>query len=370
MAVLSQLLRRAQTPGLSRALLSCAPLMVLLCLPATAQEYSRTYLLRLDHETSNGTACVLLGNDGGFHYEADDFDKVKVYEGTLTSSQLASVRQDSQLLSRISQADIEEPLIRGSRNLLYIHVFPDEGTKELLFRSSESQQPFAKVLNPLLTWMAGLPKLSQRELSEDAGNQNCLPRGKLTLKRRGEISPQPPLARRPAAGGRIAPSPSAPQPPAVQPLVALDMTEKTSSVMRQTCALVGSNGQYRFEYRSQRVGKKEVVNQIARGQITSEDLARLRELLDAPTLVRLRHREPPSGVPLNIMGSVLEFLISRPSGLQDLILTDSRHRSTFFYPGDGDISVADPVLKFTQEKLQPGAVTVPARQLNACSALP
>jgi hypothetical protein len=100
-------------------------------------------------------------------------------------------------------------------------------------------------------------------------------------------------------------------------------------------------------------------------------MVRLREVLNDPKLARLSHHEPPGGTPLNIMGSVLELLISRASGVQELVLTDSKHRSTFFYPGDGDISMAEPLLKFASETMQPEAVAATsASELSGCSSLP
>src|SRR5690242_14339420 len=92
------------------------------------------YLVRIAHETSSGTACLLLQNTGAFHYETGD-ETIKVFEGTLGPDQLDSARRDLSGFSNTSQADIEEPLIHGPRDLLDIHFFQQSGAKELLFRS-------------------------------------------------------------------------------------------------------------------------------------------------------------------------------------------------------------------------------------------
>src|SRR5262249_52773907 len=154
----------------------------------------------------------------------------KVYEGEISAAQLDALRQNLGKLSELQQADIEEPLIHGPPDLLEIHIFRNQGTQKLVFGSHESQQAYAAELNPLLRWMGGLHKLPHRELSEDAGKRNCLPRGQLALKARGEVAPQLPLRRTPVAGRQVAPPTKAriPSHPFVQPLVRLASLERTS----------------------------------------------------------------------------------------------------------------------------------------------
>src|SRR6266498_989694 len=201
------------------------PVAALLAVPSAFSEAGHSsYALRMAHETANNTACVLLQQDGGFHYESGDRDNTSVYEGELTAAQLDAAEASAHTLSAISQDQIEEPLLHGSRDLLDIHFFQNGDVRELLFRSSESQEPFKTQLKPLRQWMDGLRKLPHRELSEDAGKNNCLPRRELVLKRRDEVVSQPPLARTPVAGRRIAsptPVPAASLP--MRPLVRFEL---------------------------------------------------------------------------------------------------------------------------------------------------
>ncbi|HET9320363.1 MAG TPA: hypothetical protein VFO27_11320, partial [Bryobacteraceae bacterium] len=145
-----------------------------------------TYVVRVAREIPTSTTCVLVDDTGAFHFESGDRQQTKVYEGEISAAQLDALREHLGKLSELQQADIEEPLLHGPRDLLDIHIFRNDGAKELLFRSHESQQAYAAALNPLLRWMDGLRKLPRRELSEDAGKRNCLPRGELVLKSRGE----------------------------------------------------------------------------------------------------------------------------------------------------------------------------------------
>jgi hypothetical protein len=73
-------------------------------------------------------------------------------------------------------------------------------------------------------------------------------------------------------------------------------------------------------------------------------------------------------MPLNIMGAVLELSINRGANFQDLILTDSTHRNTFYFSGDADLSTADPLLKFLREKIESQATAVGGAEENGCSS--
>jgi hypothetical protein len=332
-----------------------------------------TYVVRMAQETSLNSTCVLLQDTGAFHYESGDRQQTRVLEGKISAAQLEALRQNLGKLYDLSQAEIEEPLIHGPRNLVDIHIFRKAGSKELLFRSRESQQAYATGLNPLLRWMYGLRKLPHRELSEDAGKRNCLPRKSLVLKSREKSPAQAPPIRTPIAGRRIAPPSTevAPSPPPVQALVRLAFMQKTSSDARQTCVLVAEDGQYRFERRHQKDGSKKVENSMAVGRLTAPDLNELRNILASPALVGIRHREPPAGMPLHIKGAVLELSINRASGVQDLILTDSTRRSTFFYSGDADITYARPLLGYIGKQIEPRAAPPgKASELNGCGQLP
>jgi len=332
-----------------------------------------TYVVRLAHEVSASTTCVLVDDSGAFHLESGDRQQTKVYEGEVSAAQLDALRRNLGKLFEVQQADIEEPLIPGPRNLLDIHIFRNQAAQELLFRSPESQQAYAAELNPLLRWVDGLRKLPHRELSEDAGKRNCLPRSQLALKARGEVAPEPPSTRTPIAGRQIAPSTkdAVPSHPLVQPLVRLALLERTFSHARQTCALVAHDGQYRFERRFQKNGSQKVESSLAKGWFTAEELNALRKILESPALAEIRHRESPDSMPLNIQGIVLELSINRKSGVQDLILTDSKRRSTFFYSGDADIGTAAPLLGFVRKQIEPrSAPAGRAKELNGCSQLP
>jgi hypothetical protein len=285
---------------------------------------------------------------------------------------MSEVNELMQTFSKISQKQIEEPLIHGPYDLVDVGFTEHGRWRELLFRTAESQVAYKKTLQPLLQWMDRLHKVPHRQFSEDAGKQNCLPRRRLRLIPRNEFVAQPPPPTpKPSFGSKqaaLAPNP-AKMPAKVTPLLQLGMLTRNSLGARQNCTLVASDGQFRFEARAQSTGGSSVKTSIASGRLAAEDLEALHTLLDAPTLAKLRHHEPPGGLALNIMGQVVELYIARGAGVQELILTDSTHRNTFFFGGDGDVSKADGLLKFVHQHFEANAVPGAGSERNGCTDL-
>ena len=341
--------------------------------PGFCQTKPISYMLRLAHETREGNACVLLQKDGTFHYEKGDRYDTRVYEGQIPSAQLGEVGEFLQKLFSVSQKQIEEPLIHGPYDLIDIGFKENGAWRELVFRTAESEQPYKQAVQPLLEWMDRLHKLPHHQFSEDAGKQNCLPRHRLRLIPREEFVEEPPAPTVTPNYGTAQPA-LAPKPAGtsakITPLLQLGMLTRNSTGARQSCTLVASDGQFRFEGRSQSTGSQTVKTFVARGRLGGEDLQALHALLDAPALAKLHHHEPPGGMALNIMGEVIELYIARGAAVQELVLTDSTHRSTFFFAGDGDVSRAEPLLKFLHQYFETKAVPGLSSERNGCKDLP
>ncbi len=315
------------------------PLAVALLGPTAAlSQQTPPYLLRLAHESQADFACVLLESSGRFHYEEDDYGRSKVFEGELGSAQLEQVRKNVRELWSVTQSQIEEPVIPGGHDLFDVHFAQDGDWRRLLFRSRESQEPFVKALKPLLQWMQGLQKVPHSELSEDQGKKNCLPHRELTLKSRSEVedSNHGSSKSMKTFGAPLVPAPTLPPhpPPASQPMTAL---LKLSLLTR----------------------------------MTPEESAALTGILNAPPLVKLKHREPAAGRVLRIRSTLLELAILRPAGTQELVLTDNTFNRDFFYVGDGDISHATSLLEFLKRNLQKTEIIADSpEQQNGCKEVP
>ena len=323
------------------------------------------YLLRLDHYGLDAHACALLQNTGAFHLEIDHGDEVKVFEGTISGGQLSNIQHDlnTDELALLSQQQIEEPILRTRHDKLQVTIFRGDGWQDLYFRSSDSQQPFKQSLQPLVHWLDGLHRVPHRELSEDAGRNNCLPPTVIALQRRGVVpSPEQDNAKiKMQVFSSSAPSIMKPQSPQltamdsrpVQTLLHLFSQEIKSGNARERCFIVAEDGKFRLEDRVQKAGKP-VNTEVALGQMGAQDVQHLRQILDDPQLTKIKHREPPGGrnVPVPILGNMLELFIARPSGDQRIVLTSAFGRPAFpaFYGGDADFSAAGHLLKFLDER--------------------
>lgn len=341
------------------------------------------YLLRLDHYTFEGHSCALLQDSGAFHLEVDHGDAVKVFEGTIDAGQLRNIQRDlnSEELDRLSQQQIEEPIIRTRHDRLQATIFRGDGWRDLYFASGDSQQPFKQSLQPLVHWLDNLHKVPHRELSEDAGKNNCLPPKVIALQRRGEVT----LAKKNPAqitmqvfssgtpGHSSLPQAAAVEPAPVPTLLHLFSQEIKSGIARERCLLIAENGKFRLENRIQKSGKR-VSTETTLGQMGTQDIQQLRGLLDDPRLAKLKHREPPGGrnTPVPILGNMLELSIMRADGNQRIVLTSAFGHPGFpaFYGGDSDISEAGRLLKFIDERAAADKTpTQSAPMRNGCTNL-
>ena len=332
------------------------------------------FLVRLEHSNRESHACSLVKTSGDFHLEVDSGEQTRVFEGQLSQTQLLSLEHalDDRTLQNLSQQRIEEPLISNGRDTLQINIFRKDHWQDLLFETAESQAPFQHALEPLLRWLTNFGKLPHRELSEDAGKNNCLPPKKLVLKRRTPSLPEsPPTSDGYSAAPILVPPATGVNraPPAL--LFGMFSFRMSGTGAHQSCMLVADDGQYRFEDRVQPGGSKVVHNEVFLGRMSDEEIGQLRRILDSPSLAEIHHHEPPGGLVVRMMGDVLRLSIRRPSGVQEIVLSSNQRTSGYFYSGDGDLSLARDLLKFLGEHVENNQTpSFPASLRNDCKALP
>lgn len=340
---------------------------------AFAQVESAPYLLRMEHTSLESHDCVLLQKTGFFHLESDSGESTKVFEGNLSADGLRRIQSELQErdFQTLSQEQIAEPLIRRSE-FLRLEVFREDHWQELTFRSAESQEPYRRSLQPLVRWLNDLHKVPHKELSEDAGKNNCLPLGKIALKKRtDEMSPEPPPSEAKNSTPVDSSNPTA-APVSVQPLLQLGSLSVKSHVARQTCVLIVANGFYRAEEQEQKEGSKRVEMKITGGKFAPEEISQLQQILNDPAISGIPHRKT-SHMTLPMSGEMLNLQIYRTSGLQDVVLSSTFNRRDipFFYSGDGDISSAQPLLKFVNEHVwTAGSGRLDPSLRNDCQSAP
>ena len=358
------------------------PLAFLFCAVVTAVSQANKdpnpYLFRISHETPYNYSCALLQKDGAFHLEFARGDNIKVFEGAIDSAQLLRIRQvlDSPPIVTLSLEQIEEPLLRSWNEKLQLTIYRHDYSQELFFESIESEKPFKEPLNFLVRWLDGLPRLPHKEFSEDEGKQNCLPRTEIVLKKRDPNSPPPPVFVPPSSGPRSAlnPPPLAPArtaEPSFVPLLRVDSFAMNGGDARQFCVLVANDGRYRFENRVQK-SRKPVNTAIRAGTLGAEQITDLRKVLDAPSLAKIRHREPRNLV-VPILGDILNLSIMRPEGEQKITLTSGFGREVgTVYGGDADISAARDLTRFLREQIEQSeaGTSLDKSARNGCTDLP
>jgi hypothetical protein len=341
---------------------------------ACAQVESAPYLLRLEHTSLESHDCVLLRKTGFFHLESDSGESTKVFEGTLSADRLRRIQSDLQErgLQALSQEKIEEPLIRRSE-FLRVEVSRGDHWQELTFRSAESQEPYRQSLRPLVRWLDDLHKAPHKDLSEDAGKNNCLPPSKIALKKRSDEAP---AEAAPARGKNSAPvdssNPTEAKPDPVPTLLQLGSLSVKAHAVRQACVLIVANGFYRAEEQEQKEGSKRVETKITGGKFTPEEISQLQQLLNDPAIAGIHHRKT-SRMTLPMSGEMMNLQIYRPSSVQDVVLSSTFNRRDipFFYSGDADISSAQPLLKFMTEHVwTAGSGRLDPSLRNDCQSAP
>lgn len=329
-------------------------LALLALLPSVGSgQVESPYILRLEHTTPESHVCVLLQKTGFFHLESDYDDSTKVSEGTLTAGGLRKIERDleSGSLEMLSQKQIAEPLIRR-RDFLHLNISRADHWQELTFFSAESQEPYRESLQPLVRWLDDLHKLPHKELSEDAGKNNCLAPGKIALKKREDEAAHESTEVR--ANPALAPPTQAPvaKPDPTPALLRVSSLGVRSHIVRETCVLVIANGFYRAEERNQKEGSKAIETKVTGGQFAPGETSQLQQLLNDPVIAGIRHRKT-SRLALPMTGEMLNLQIYKASGVQDVVLSSTFNRRDvpFFYSGDGDIQSAQPLLKFLAEHI-------------------
>jgi hypothetical protein len=328
----------------------------------------------MEHTSFESHDCVLLQKTGFFHLESDNGDSTKVFEGNLSADRLRQIQSDLQEsgLQALAQEKIEEPLIRKSE-FLRLEISRDDHWQELTFRSAESQEPYRRSLQPLIHWLNDLHRLPHKELSEDAGKNNCLAPSKIALKKRSEgVSPEAPPTTGKNSGPVDSSNPTATKLEPVPTLLQLGSLSVKSHGVRQACVLIVVNGFYRAEEQEQKEGSKRVEMKITGGQFVPEEMSQLQQLLNDSVIAGIHHRKT-SHMTLPMSGEMLNLQIYRTSGLQDVVLSSTFNRRDipFFYSGDGDINSAQALLKFIAEHVwTTGSGRLDPSLRNDCQSAP
>jgi hypothetical protein len=251
--------------------------------PATQDEASAS-LLRLERASHLQSVCVLLNANGQYHLERHTTQKVRVFEGSITSNELRDIIRivsDDQLYD-LEQKQIPDLMMKADDEHLVLDIHRPGAWQQLLFPDSASREPFRETVGPLVQWLDRVNKRKMHELSEEAGRNNCLPPSKAEFAQRRPVVPS---TTQPKESASNAPAP-APAISPVQETYTLQMYDNRLEGYRMeaSCLLVSNSGKYHLVKQS-RTYNKDIDTVVLDGTIAPPEQVALRAILDAPEMV-------------------------------------------------------------------------------------
>ncbi len=154
--------------------------------------------------------------------------------------------------------------------------------QQFLFPDSASREPFRDVMDPLLKWLDVVNKRKAKELSEEAGRNNCLPPSKTEFAQRNPAQPSSPQRKQSVTSA--APPANAPAPPHATYTLQMFDDRMVNYRPEVTCLLVSASGAYHLVKQSKNY-HKSLSSAVLDGTLAPPQLASLRAILDAPDLV-------------------------------------------------------------------------------------
>ena len=243
--------------------------------PAT-QATSTVYLLRLEREGYLQSVCVLLEATGRYHLERHTPEKVGVFEGSVDDAELRNLIRlvSAERLFRLQQTQIPDMMLKSDNDRVMLEVHRAGYWQQLLFPDSASRASYREEMDPLLKWLDSVNRRKARQLSEEAGRNNCLPPSRPEFAKR--TTPAPATAAVPPAAKLEPPPPS----------YVLQMIDERKAHYQSeaSCLLVSVSGAYHL-VRQSRGQSKGLTSTVLDGTLLSTELASLRAILDAPEMV-------------------------------------------------------------------------------------
>lgn len=276
---------------------------------------SAVYLLRLERAGYLQSVCVLLDANGGYHLERHTLDKVRVFEGSVDAAELREIVRvlSADQLFRLEQKQIPDLMLKSDNDRVLLEVHRPAYWQQLLFPDSASRVPFRDEMEPLLKWLDAVNKRKTRQLSEEAGRNNCLPPARPEFAQRSTAAPE----RKSAA----VPPPATVTTPSTYILRMID-ERRTHYQAEASCLLVSTSGMYHVvrQWRSQ---SKGLSTMVLDGTLDPAKLASLRGILDAPELVNQPEEKEETEVILVDDSFFTRFFIPRGSSVQKVAAWNS-----------------------------------------------
>jgi len=254
------------------------------------------YLLRIEHMLPTEDTCALVREDGQYHFERLLRDNVEIFEDSLSSSVLQSLRDATGVtdLKALSQEKIRQPLTNLTMDALILSIYRDGTWQNLRFPSTESRAPYAEMLTPLVAWLDGLDKTHLALLSEESARNNCNPPAPLELKTRNHQ-------------------------PSIPFVLRAIITRYDASHVDSSCVVVYPDGKYHFEHEIRRPRAADEEVNILGGNLSRQSFEELKAVLNDPVLSS-RTKDKLQGNNVGVEGQVAALAIPREDRIQQLSL--------------------------------------------------
>ena len=261
-------------------------------------------LLRMERLQPGELVCALVNDDGGYRLEKMYRAKNEMYLGTIDPAGMDSVHKllANDQLKTLSQTDIHKPLISDTLDDLYLAIWRDHGWQELQFLSPESRKSFKESIDPLLRWFQNLQR--QRPSARSVETQTrCMPAPETRIVVSATKDSPPPSPMGAATHGF---------------LFRVSSTHAYRSHIDSACTVVFDDGRFHVERGGQDF-MSDRRNKIGEGQVNSEALQELKEILNEPELKKSTGNPDTSGHTM-LEGTVTNLTIQRETNKAQILL--------------------------------------------------
>ncbi len=332
-------------------LICCALGALPACGQADATQSDEIQLVRMQRVRRNEDLCVLVSSTGAYRLERVYPNKSEVFLGTVAAAKVdvLSTWLNGAELRRLTQQQIPAPLASDSRDQFLLAVDRPEGLQRLSFVTPDSRKPFAASLDPVMAWFNTLLKDRPGAKKVEEAPNHCLPAPE-------QVAPAAP-ARAITAAAAKAPAASLPF------VMRIAVQHIYNRQVSRTCATIYPDGRYLMEKSEQEIGYK-VRAKVFKDAVTAAELSELRQLLDTPEMMSMKHMKLPEGQTIR-EGEVTMMDIARPDGIQNLaftavfgIYTDPSKHTTQTLPRgsrfetDEDVKLLLPIRKWVKDAVE------------------
>ena len=138
------------------------------------------------HRQGSDSSCVLVHENGTFHFEHERPKQVLVFEGTLSEDRLAALNSmlNSDQFRRLLPEAVAIDLRPSGLDELTLSVPRQDQWVSLRFVSGLANDHVQPLLDQFLRWKSSVLRSPHRKLREESGRNNCLPTARIELKTR------------------------------------------------------------------------------------------------------------------------------------------------------------------------------------------